>query len=204
MFLRHQKAESAGVNHARIRTGFVFHPRPRERREGWQSHGRFTSRCSLLFKRMHKGVCLMIYYLMPLWKSKWILESAQLLNPDQEECDLWKWHQEPCVSHCVSSQACVKQHVGLIKHIEVMYSAIHTYLFIYFLCSGFIKCHSHNCNLPVWLCYLTRMNHIHISVHRVCMSWLAALMVLLMRMQNRSNILWWQIWCHIWYSWQLD
>lgn len=29
---------------------------------------------------MHKGVRLMIYYPVPLWKSKWILESAQLFK----------------------------------------------------------------------------------------------------------------------------
>lgn len=75
---------------------------PRLWRGGCQSHRRFTSWYSLLFKRMHKGVCLMIYYLMPPWKSKWILESAQLLNPDLVECNLWKWHQELCVFHCVS------------------------------------------------------------------------------------------------------
>lgn len=85
--------------------GLCFYLRPR--RGGWQSHGRFTRRCSPLFKRMHKGVCLMIYYSVPLWKSKWILESAQLLNPDLEECDLWKWHWEPlCVPLCVLASMC--------------------------------------------------------------------------------------------------
>lgn len=80
--------------------GLCFCRRPR--RGGWQSHRRFTSWCSLLFKRMHKGVCLMIYYLMLPWKSKWILESAQLLNPDLEECDLCDIRNSVCSTGCLS------------------------------------------------------------------------------------------------------
>lgn len=54
------------------------HP-PRPSR-GWQSRWRFTRRHSPIFKRTHKGACLMIYYPAPLWKSKWILESAPLFK----------------------------------------------------------------------------------------------------------------------------
>lgn len=70
-----------------MRTGKGFVLTKTEGRED-DSHGRFTRRCSLLFKRMQKGGCLMIYCFVPPWKSKWILESAQLLNPDLEEYDL--------------------------------------------------------------------------------------------------------------------
>lgn len=52
-------------------------PRPSR---GWQSRWRFTRRHSPIFKRTHKGACLMIYYPAPLWKSKWILESAPLFK----------------------------------------------------------------------------------------------------------------------------
>lgn len=68
---------------------------------------------------LKREACLMIYYFMPPWKSKWILESAHLLNPDLEECDLWKWHEEPTV---YLSKHVWKQHPGLITHIRVMYS----------------------------------------------------------------------------------
>lgn len=90
-----KKAWGRIVLHCEWELLFVFSTRLLQR--GWQSHGRFMSQCSLLFKRMHTGVCLMIYYPVTLWKSKWILETAQLLNPDLEECDLWKWHQERSV-----------------------------------------------------------------------------------------------------------
>lgn len=70
-------------------------------------HMRFMSRHSRLFKRMHKGVHLMIYYLLTPWKSKWILESAQLLNPDLVEGDLWKRHGGALrVPLCVLASMC--------------------------------------------------------------------------------------------------
>ena len=97
-----KKVVTAGVNHATMRTSKA----PFFTGGGRQSHRRFTSLCSLLFKRMHKGVCLMIYHLMPQWKSKWILESAQLLNPE-EECVIYESH----IRSLVCSTVCLSKHV---------------------------------------------------------------------------------------------
>lgn len=88
LFLWHQRIGNAGLTHTQVTVGrgFVFNQDGGE--GGQQSHGRFTSPCTVLFKRMQEGGRLMIYCFVPPLKSKWILESAQLLNPDLEEYDL--------------------------------------------------------------------------------------------------------------------
>lgn len=103
---RHQKAQSVCVDHVRKRMGIVlcFYLRLRW---GWQSHRRFTRRCSPIFKRMRKGVRLMIYYPVPLWKSKWILESAQLFK--SRPGGMWFMKMTSgtlCVLLCVLASMC--------------------------------------------------------------------------------------------------
>lgn len=62
---RLKQKKEARRNYVRLRwVGFVFLPKTEEPRMA--KHRRFMSRRPLLFKRTHKGVRLMIYYLMTL------------------------------------------------------------------------------------------------------------------------------------------